>query len=196
MSERPDTTDYRALFLSPTPMMDMRAPAEFTRGAFASALSLPLMSDDERAQVGICYKQQGQAIHQTRHRNQQILIGYPLHQLESPLHHQPLHHHPLHYRGVGPGVDLGRVRVPGGAGNNRTRALKGSWGRLDEFVAMREARVGYVAHIPKTGGTSIEDIAEKDPSAIIKMPIDIIKGMSKADAIELAKKMRFSVSLI
>ena len=60
MSERPDTADYRALFLSPTPMMDMRAPAEFARGAFAAALSLPLMSDDERAQVGICYKQQGQ----------------------------------------------------------------------------------------------------------------------------------------
>ncbi|MDG2047645.1 MAG: tRNA 2-selenouridine(34) synthase MnmH [Halioglobus sp.] len=61
MSERPDTADYRALFLSPTPMMDMRAPAEFARGAFASALSLPLMNDGERAQVGICYKQQGQA---------------------------------------------------------------------------------------------------------------------------------------
>jgi tRNA 2-selenouridine synthase len=61
MPERPDTNDYRALFLSPTPMMDMRAPAEFARGAFPSALSLPLMSDDERAQVGICYKQQGQA---------------------------------------------------------------------------------------------------------------------------------------
>jgi succinyl-CoA synthetase beta subunit len=26
------------------------------------------------------------------------------------------------------------------------------------------------------GGTSIEDIAEKDPSAIIKMPIDIMNG--------------------
>lgn len=60
MGERPDTDDYRALFLSPTPMMDMRAPAEFVRGAFPSALSLPLMSDDERAQVGICYKQRGQ----------------------------------------------------------------------------------------------------------------------------------------
>ncbi|CAA0114537.1 tRNA 2-selenouridine synthase [Halioglobus japonicus] len=60
MPERPDTDDYRALFLRPTPMMDMRAPAEFTRGAFPSALSLPLMSDEERAQVGICYKQQGQ----------------------------------------------------------------------------------------------------------------------------------------
>ena len=61
MSDRTDTTDYRALFLNPTPMMDMRAPTEFMRGAFPCALSLPLMSDDERAQVGICYKQQGQA---------------------------------------------------------------------------------------------------------------------------------------
>lgn len=60
MPARPDTDDYRTLFLGPTPMMDMRAPAEFARGAFPSALSLPLMSDDERAQVGICYKQRGQ----------------------------------------------------------------------------------------------------------------------------------------
>ncbi|MEZ5501837.1 MAG: tRNA 2-selenouridine(34) synthase MnmH [Halioglobus sp.] len=60
MPRRTDTDDYRALFLNPTPMMDMRAPAEFARGAFPSSLSLPLMSDDERAQVGICYKQRGQ----------------------------------------------------------------------------------------------------------------------------------------
>jgi tRNA 2-selenouridine synthase len=60
MQQRPDTNDYRALFLNPTPMMDMRAPAEFARGAFPTSLSLPLMSDDERAQVGICYKQRGQ----------------------------------------------------------------------------------------------------------------------------------------
>lgn len=60
MQPRPDTDDYRALFLRPVPMMDMRAPSEFMRGAFPSALSLPLMSDEERAQVGICYKQRGQ----------------------------------------------------------------------------------------------------------------------------------------
>lgn len=59
MPERPDTDDYRALFLTPTPIMDMRAPAEFARGAFPTSLSLPLMSDDERAEVGICYKQRG-----------------------------------------------------------------------------------------------------------------------------------------
>jgi len=60
MHPRPDTDDYRALFLRPVPMMDMRAPAEFARGAFPSALSLPLMNDEERAQVGTCYKQRGQ----------------------------------------------------------------------------------------------------------------------------------------
>ena len=60
MSRRADTSDYRQLFLQDAPMMDMRAPAEFHHGAFPSALSLPLMTDEERAQVGICYKQQGQ----------------------------------------------------------------------------------------------------------------------------------------
>jgi tRNA 2-selenouridine synthase len=58
--ERPDTDDYRTLFLGDVPMMDMRAPAEFAHGAFPQAASLPLMSDDERARVGICYKERGQ----------------------------------------------------------------------------------------------------------------------------------------
>ncbi|MCP4843006.1 MAG: tRNA 2-selenouridine(34) synthase MnmH, partial [Halieaceae bacterium] len=57
---RPDTDDYRALFLDNVPMIDLRAPVEFGKGAFPASLSLPLMSDDERAQVGICYKQEGQ----------------------------------------------------------------------------------------------------------------------------------------
>ena len=61
MPGRPDTDDYRALFLNHIPMMDMRAPEEFAQGAFPAALSLPLMSDEERARVGICYKEHGQA---------------------------------------------------------------------------------------------------------------------------------------
>ena len=61
MTSRPDTDDYRALFLTPVPMIDLRAPAEYARGAFPCSYSLPLMTDDERAQVGICYKNQGQA---------------------------------------------------------------------------------------------------------------------------------------
>lgn len=48
------------LFTRERPLIDLRAPAEFAQGAFASAINLPLMSDDERAQVGLCYKEQGQ----------------------------------------------------------------------------------------------------------------------------------------
>merc|ERR1711953_1509596 len=38
----------------------------------------------------------------------------------------------------------------------------------------------------KTGGTSIEDIAEADPTAIIKMPVDIMDGMSAENALSMA----------
>jgi len=53
--------DYASLFLEGTPLLDLRAPAEFATGAVPAATNLPLMSDDERAVVGTCYKQQGQA---------------------------------------------------------------------------------------------------------------------------------------
>lgn len=58
--ENSDATDYLALFLEDTPMIDTRAPVEFAHGAFPFAVNLPLMSDDERAEVGTCYKEQGQ----------------------------------------------------------------------------------------------------------------------------------------
>ncbi|MEM1152714.1 MAG: tRNA 2-selenouridine(34) synthase MnmH [Pseudomonadota bacterium] len=60
MFVRPDTDDYRTLFLTGAPLMDTRAPAEFARGAFPSAQNLPLMNDAEREQVGVCYKLRGQ----------------------------------------------------------------------------------------------------------------------------------------
>lgn len=60
-SHRPDTDDYLTLFLRDTPMIDTRAPVEFARGAFPNAVNLPLMTDEERAQVGTCYKEHGQA---------------------------------------------------------------------------------------------------------------------------------------
>eukprot|EP00403_Amphidinium_massartii_P041441 CAMPEP_0178433698 /NCGR_PEP_ID=MMETSP0689_2-20121128/33043_1 /TAXON_ID=160604 /ORGANISM="Amphidinium massartii, Strain CS-259" /LENGTH=418 /DNA_ID=CAMNT_0020055741 /DNA_START=97 /DNA_END=1353 /DNA_ORIENTATION=+ len=44
----------------------------------------------------------------------------------------------------------------------------------------------------KTGGTSIEDIAAKDPSAIIKMPVDIMDGISQEQALSMAKEMGFT----
>lgn len=58
---RADTQDYAQLFLHDVPMLDTRAPVEFAQGAFPTAINLPLMSDEERAAVGTCYKEQGQA---------------------------------------------------------------------------------------------------------------------------------------
>ena len=57
---RADTSNYRDLFLDNVPMMDARAPVEFAKGAFPGVVNLPLMTDEERELVGICYKQRGQ----------------------------------------------------------------------------------------------------------------------------------------
>lgn len=43
------------------PLIDVRAPVEFAQGALPGAVNLPLMVDEERRQVGIAYKQQGQS---------------------------------------------------------------------------------------------------------------------------------------
>ena len=58
--ELPVCSDLTHLFLEGRPLIDLRAPAEFATGAFPTAISLPLMSDEERAAVGTCYTQQGQ----------------------------------------------------------------------------------------------------------------------------------------
>lgn len=53
------TADFTALFLNDTPMMDVRAPVEFNKGAFPHSVNHPLMNDLEREAVGTCYKEQG-----------------------------------------------------------------------------------------------------------------------------------------
>jgi tRNA 2-selenouridine synthase len=51
--------DYRRLFLDDVPLLDVRAPVEFERGAFPHATNRPLLNDQEREQVGIKYTDQG-----------------------------------------------------------------------------------------------------------------------------------------
>ncbi|MEA5451465.1 tRNA 2-selenouridine(34) synthase MnmH [Leptolyngbya sp. CCNP1308] len=41
------------------PILDVRSPGEYERGHIPGAVSFPLFTDDERAQVGTCYKQVG-----------------------------------------------------------------------------------------------------------------------------------------
>lgn len=57
---RENTTDFQRLFLEDVPMMDVRAPVEFNKGAFPGVVNLPLMDDRERERVGTAYKQHGQ----------------------------------------------------------------------------------------------------------------------------------------
>ncbi|MBY4675206.1 tRNA 2-selenouridine(34) synthase MnmH [Marinobacterium arenosum] len=57
---RPDSGEFLSIFLNDIPLIDTRAPVEFDKGALPTSHSLPLMTNEERAQVGTCYKQQGQ----------------------------------------------------------------------------------------------------------------------------------------
>ena len=60
----PDPTGDRlldALLASSGPFIDLRAPGEFLKGAVPGAVNLPLLSDDERQQIGLTYKEAGQA---------------------------------------------------------------------------------------------------------------------------------------
>lgn len=57
---RDNSADLQHIFLNDIALMDVRAPVEFIKGAFAQAINLPLMNDAEREAVGTAYKQQGQ----------------------------------------------------------------------------------------------------------------------------------------
>jgi len=60
MSSRPDTDNYLELFINNIPLMDVRAPVEYNRGAFPDAVNIPLLDDNQREQIGIRYKNAGE----------------------------------------------------------------------------------------------------------------------------------------
>ncbi|RRQ23221.1 tRNA 2-selenouridine(34) synthase MnmH [Guyparkeria sp. SCN-R1] len=66
----PLVTDIASIFLDERPMLDVRAPVEFEQGAFPGAENRPLLTDEERHQVGIRYKEAGQ--------DAAIALGYEL----------------------------------------------------------------------------------------------------------------------
>jgi tRNA 2-selenouridine synthase len=47
------------LLLAETPLIDVRAPVEFSHGSIPGAVNLPLLNDEERAAVGTAYKKTG-----------------------------------------------------------------------------------------------------------------------------------------
>ncbi|QOY52995.1 tRNA 2-selenouridine(34) synthase MnmH [Candidatus Sulfurimonas baltica] len=55
----PQINDFKSIVLNNTPLIDVRAPVEFEKGAFNNAINLLLMNDKERHLVGIRYKEKG-----------------------------------------------------------------------------------------------------------------------------------------
>ena len=52
--------NFSEILRSNTPLLDVRAPIEYIEGSFPNAYNFPLMSDSERHQIGIRYKEHGQ----------------------------------------------------------------------------------------------------------------------------------------
>lgn len=52
------TSDFLRL-AETTPVVDVRSPGEFAEGSIAAASSIPLLDNDQRAEVGTLYKQRG-----------------------------------------------------------------------------------------------------------------------------------------
>lgn len=61
------------------------------------------------------------------------------------------------------------------------------------YVAVLNDRVtqGPVLVVSNQGGMNIEEVAAKDPQAIITTPIDAQKGLDRSVALELAKTLGF-----
>lgn len=66
----PSNSDFKSIILNSIPLIDVRSPAEFYKGSFPHAINLPLMSDEERHIVGICYKEKGE--------EEALALGYEL----------------------------------------------------------------------------------------------------------------------
>ncbi|MBT3394763.1 MAG: tRNA 2-selenouridine(34) synthase MnmH [Waddliaceae bacterium] len=56
----PKTLDVNTFLENDGVIFDVRSPGEFSHAHIPGAISLPLFSDDERARLGTCYKQESQ----------------------------------------------------------------------------------------------------------------------------------------
>ena len=55
------TDDFLSIVLNETPLLDVRAPVEFGKGAFKNATNIAILEDEERHLVGTKYKEAGNA---------------------------------------------------------------------------------------------------------------------------------------
>ncbi len=55
-------SDYCRIIIDQVPMLDVRSPGEFKAGSIPGAMNIALLTDDERHQVGLTYRQQGREV--------------------------------------------------------------------------------------------------------------------------------------
>ena len=69
----PESTTFSKLFdilKGEAPLLDVRSPIEFNRGAIPGSINLPLLDDEQRRVIGICYRKSG--------RSEAIKLGHQL----------------------------------------------------------------------------------------------------------------------
>jgi len=52
-------TDLQKIFLNNTPLIDVRSPVEFELGIIPHSINLPIINNEERHEIGLCYKSSG-----------------------------------------------------------------------------------------------------------------------------------------
>lgn len=55
----PLTNDFKKIVLEEIPLIDVRAPIEYEKGAFLNSFNFPILNNEERHIIGICYKEKG-----------------------------------------------------------------------------------------------------------------------------------------
>lgn len=53
------TNDFKSIVLNDIKLVDVRAPIEFEKGAMINSVNIPILNNEERHIIGICYKEKG-----------------------------------------------------------------------------------------------------------------------------------------
>ncbi|NLC27415.1 MAG: tRNA 2-selenouridine(34) synthase MnmH [Campylobacteraceae bacterium] len=53
------SSEFKSIVLNSTPLIDVRAPIEFEKGSLPYSINLPIINNQEREEIGVCYKKYG-----------------------------------------------------------------------------------------------------------------------------------------
>ena len=56
------TSDFKNIVINDIPLIDVRAPIEYEKGAFPNSINIPILNNEERHIIGICYKESSDVI--------------------------------------------------------------------------------------------------------------------------------------